>query len=164
MTPAMILKMPFPVPPPLLHWLNQEPAQVKKKSFAMAHGYRQLPVLFTVQRGPLQSFWHRCSNADICESSSPVQYGTLHMSPTVTPYVFRESEDSFPSKCWLLALPPSLPNCQAMNFNLEELLHLSSWICSTLKKFEDLCLSPVGPETISEARKVHTWLPFHCCE
>ena len=33
-----------------------KPAQVKKKSFAMAHGYRQLPVLFTVQRGPLQSF------------------------------------------------------------------------------------------------------------
>lgn len=130
----------------------------------MAQGSLQLPVLSTVQRGLLKSFWHCGSNADIRKLSSSMRYGALHMPPAVTPYVFRESEDLFPSKCLLLALPPSLRNCQAMNFNLEELLHLSLWICSTLDKSEDLCLSPVGPETIFEARKVHTWLPFHCCE
>lgn len=74
-----------------------------------------------------------------------MQYGILHMSFTITIYVFRESKDLFPSKSSLLAFSPGLQNCQEINFNLEELLHLSLWICSTLDKFEDLCLFPNGP-------------------
>lgn len=93
--------------------------------------------------------WHCCYKAGFYKLSFPMQYGFLHMSSTVTLHVFRDSKDSFPSKSLLLAFFPSLSNCQEMNFNLEELLHLSLWICSTLDKFEDLCLFPNGALRIS---------------
>lgn len=67
------------------------------------------------------------------------------MSFGKTIYVFRESKDLFPSQSLLLAFSPSLQNCQEMNFNLEELLHLSLWICLTLDKFEDVCCFLKGP-------------------
>lgn len=107
-----------------------------------------------VQCGLLNPSWHCYDTADIYELSFSMQYGILHMSSTVTLHVFGESEDLFPSKSLLLAFYPSLPNCQEMNFNLEELLHLSLWICSTMDKFEDLCLFPNGALRISlELRK-----------
>lgn len=150
---------------PIFTHSSQEQHRLRISSSPWPMG-TQLPFLFTVRcgLGLLTSSWHRGYKTDICKLSSSMQYGPLHMSSTVTPYVFRESEDWFPSKSLLLALPPSLPNCQAMNFNLEELLHLSLWICSTLDKFEDLCSSPMGSENIFEAQRVHAWLPFHCCE
>lgn len=114
----------IPGPPPLRSALPG-PAQVKDTFVSHVPWMIHLPFLFTVKCGLLKPFCHRCFDADIWRLSSSLQYGILHMSPTITPYVFRESEDLFPSKSLLLALPPSLPNCQAMNFNLEELLHLS---------------------------------------
>lgn len=92
----------------------------------MANVYsRRIFFSITVKRGLLKSLQHCCYKADIYKFSFSAQYGILHMSFEKTIYVFRESKDLFPSQSLLLAFSPSLQNCQEMNFNLEELLHLS---------------------------------------
>lgn len=91
----------------------------------MANVYSQHIFFIIVKCGLLQSLQHCCCRADIYKFSFSTQYGILHMSSIITTYVFRESKDLFPSKSLLLAFSPSLHNCQEMNFNLDELLHLS---------------------------------------
>lgn len=91
----------------------------------MAKAFPQHIFLIIVKCRLLKSFQHRRYEADIYKFSFSTQYGVLHMSSIITIYVFRESEDLFPSKSLLLAFSPSLQNCQEMNFHLEELLHLS---------------------------------------
>ena len=116
---------------PLLypHALLPETAQVKKNSFSMGTHTPSIFLPIRVKCRVLQYFQHCCLKADIYKFSFSAQYGILHMSSIITIYVFRESKDLFPSKSLLLAFSPSLQNCQEMNFNLEELLHLSLWIC-----------------------------------
>ena len=109
--------------------LLPETAQVKKNSFFMGTHTPSIILPIRVKCGALQSFQRCCLKADIYKFSFSAQYGILHMSSIITIYVFRESKDLFPSNSVLLAFSPSLQNCQEMNFNLEELLHLSLWIC-----------------------------------
>ena len=114
---------------PLSSSLLPKTAQVKKNSFFIGTYTSSIILLIRVKCGALQSFQRCCLKADIYKFSFSAQYGILHMSSIITIYVFRESKDLFPSNSLLLAFSPSLQNCQEMNFNLEELLHLSLWIC-----------------------------------
>lgn len=92
---------------------------------ANVYSHRIFFSLITVKCGLLKPLQHCCYRADIYKFSFSAQYGILHMSFAKTIYVFRESKDLFLSQSLLLAFFPSLQNCQEMNFNLEELLHLS---------------------------------------